>query len=159
MKCPTLARWIGWTACVCVCVCVCILAIPFTPPTRPVDKLLPQTHAIDAGQLGDKIACFKRKFRQIVIIANFHLSQNMSQNDLEFSNLTYDNRCNPHCYILNQEPYFFKTTRFLIGFIGPTMFMSYPFYLEMTCYTTTCLTISFTLGCSAACNISKVSSV
>ena len=58
-------------------VCVCVYSPYPTPPTS-------QTHAIDAGQLGDKIAYFKRKFRQVVIIANFQLSPKMSQNDLEF---------------------------------------------------------------------------
>ena len=61
--------------------------IPYpAPPTRSVDELLHpqlhQPHAIDVGELGEKITDFKRKFRQVVINTNVHLLEKMSQKDL-----------------------------------------------------------------------------
>ena len=54
-----------------------------TPPTCSVDKF-PHPHEIDVGELMEKITDFKKKFRQVVVVANFNLSQKMSQDDLKF---------------------------------------------------------------------------
>ena len=54
----------------------------YTPPTCSVDESLPQPHAIDVRQLGDKIKDIKRKFRHVVINVKVHLSDKISQNGL-----------------------------------------------------------------------------